>query len=380
LLHFIKRFLEEKLDFKVLKTDGKARLGRLTGTHGQTETPCFMPVGTLGAVKGLTWEQVKEMGYSLVLANVYHLYLRPGLEVIEEAGGIHSFTGWSDLVLTDSGGFQVFSLGKLMKITEEGVEFRSHVDGSKHFFTPEFVVEFEERIGVDIGMVLDECTPYPATYEYAKHSMERTLRWAKRSVEARTTDETALFGIVQGGVYEDLRLKCVEELTKLPFEGFAIGGLSVGEPKEEMYRITRLVAPNLPFEKPRYLMGVGTPEDILEAVEAGVDMFDCVMPTRNARNATLFTSYGKVNIKAARYRKDFTPPDPECDCYTCRNFTKAYLRHLYASGEVNAVILNTIHNLHFYARLMERIREAIREGRFREFKEEFLRKYRGEGG
>ena len=368
-----------ELEFNLLKTDGEARLGRLTGSHGQTETPCFMPVGTLGAVKGLTWEQVKGMGYSLVLANVYHLYLRPGLEVIEEAGGIHPFTGWDGLILTDSGGFQVFSLGKLMRITEEGVEFRSHIDGSKHFFTPEFVVEFEERIGVDIGMVLDECTPYPATYEYAKHSMERTLRWAKRSIEARTTSKTALFGIVQGGVYEDLRLKCVEEITKLPFEGFAIGGLSVGEPKEDMYRITRLVAPNLPFEKPRYLMGVGTPEDILEAVEAGVDMFDCVMPTRNARNGTLFTSYGRVNIKAAKYKKDFTPLDPNCDCYTCRNFTKAYLRHLYVSGEINAIILNTIHNLHFYARLMEGIRSSIKEGRFSQFKEEFLRGYRGEG-
>jgi len=365
--------------FTVVSTDGNSRYGKLIGTHGETETPCFMPVGTLGAVKGVTWKNVKEMGYSLVLSNVYHLYLRPGLEVIEEAGGIHSFTGWKDLILTDSGGFQVFSLGSLMKLTEEGVEFRSHLDGSKHFFTPEFVVEFEERIGVDIGMVLDECTPYPATYDYAKHSMERTLRWAKRSIEARTTDRTALFGIVQGGVYEDLRLKCVEEITKLPFEGFAIGGLSVGEPKEEMYRITRLVAPNLPPDKPRYLMGVGTPEDILEAVEAGVDMFDCVMPTRNARNGTLFTSYGKVNIKAAKYKKDFTPLDPNCDCYTCRNFTKAYLRHLYVSREVNSVILNTIHNLHFYAKLMEGIREAIKEGRFAQFKEEFLRKFRGEG-
>ena len=367
------------MEFKVLSTCGGARYGKLKGTHGETETPCFMPVGTLGAVKGVTWKNVKKMGYSLVLSNVYHLYLRPGLEVIEEAGGIHSFTGWKDLILTDSGGFQVFSLGSLMKLTEEGVEFRSHLDGSKHFFIPEFVVEFEERIGVDIGMVLDECTPYPATYDYAKHSMERTLRWAKRSIEARTTDRTALFGIVQGGVYEDLRLKCVEEITKLPFEGFAIGGLSVGEPKEEMYRITRLVAPNLPSDKPRYLMGVGTPEDILEAVEAGVDMFDCVMPTRNARNGTLFTSYGKVNIKAAKYKKDFTPLDPNCDCYTCRNFTKAYLRHLYVSREVNSVILNTIHNLHFYAKLMEGIREAIKEGRFAQFKEEFLRKFRGEG-
>ncbi|ADU96318.1 queuine tRNA-ribosyltransferase [Thermovibrio ammonificans HB-1] len=365
------------MKFRILAQEGFARSASFMGTHGQTETPCFMPVGTLGAVKGLTWEQVKGMGYSLVLANVYHLYLRPGLEVIEAAGGLHSFIGWNGLILTDSGGFQVFSLGRLMKIKEEGIEFRSHVDGSKHFFSPEFVVEFEERIGVDIGMVLDECTPYPATYEYAKHSMERTLRWAKRSIEARTTDKTALFGIVQGGVYEDLRLKCVEELVKLPFDGFAIGGLSVGEPKEEMYRITRLVAPKLPPDKPRYLMGVGTPEDILEAVEAGVDMFDCVMPTRNARNGTLFTSRGKINIKAAKYRKDFSPPDPECDCYTCRNFSKAYLRHLYASGEMNASILNTIHNLHFYAKLMERIREAIKGGYFTEFKREFLAKYRG---
>ncbi|WP_457678401.1 tRNA guanosine(34) transglycosylase Tgt [Thermovibrio sp.] len=363
------------MEFNVISTDGKARVGVLRGAHGETETPCFMPVGTLGAVKGLTWEQVKEMGYKLVLANFYHLYLRPGLEVIKEAGGIHSFTGWKGLILTDSGGFQVFSLGSLTKITEEGVEFRSHVDGSKHFFTPELVVRGEEEIGVDFGMVLDECTPYPATYEYAKHSMERTLRWAKRSIEARTTDKTAIFGIVQGGVYEDLRLRCVEELTKLPFDGFAIGGLSVGEPKEEMYRITRLVAPQLPFDKPRYLMGVGTPEDILEAVEAGVDMFDCVMPTRNARNGTLFTSYGKVNIKAAKYKRDFTPLDPECDCYTCKNFTKAYLRHLYASKEVNSVILNTIHNLHFYGKLMERIRVSIKEGRFKEFKEEFLSKF-----
>jgi len=368
------------VEFKLLSKDNSARYGLLKTPRGQTETPCFMPVGTLGAVKGLTWEQVKKMGYSLVLGNVYHLYLRPGLAVIEEAGGIHSFTGWSGLILTDSGGFQVFSLGKLMKITEEGVELRSHIDGSKHFFTPEFVVEFEERIGVDIGMVLDECTPYPATYEYAKLSMERTLRWARRSIEARTTDKTALFGIVQGGVYEDLRLKCAEELTKLPFEGFAIGGLSVGEPKEDMYRITRLVAPALPEDKPRYLMGVGTPEDILEAVEAGVDMFDCVMPTRNARNGTLFTWRGRVNIKAAKYKKDFSPLDPECDCYTCKNFTRAYLRHLYVSKEINSVILNTIHNLHFYAKLMEKIREAIREGRFKEFKEDFLKKYRGEGG
>ncbi len=363
------------LNFEILKTDGLARRGRLKGTHGETETPCFMPVGTLGAVKGVTWDKVEEMGYSLVLSNVYHLYLRPGLEVLKEAGGIHRFTGWKKLILTDSGGFQVFSLGKLMEIKEEGIAFKSHIDGSKHFFTPEFVVKFEEEAGVDIGMVLDECTPYPATYEYAKHSMERTVRWALRSLEARTTDATALFAIVQGGIYEDLRLRCVEELSRLPFDGYAIGGLSVGEPKDEMYRITRLVAPQLPHDKPRYLMGVGKPEDILEAVEAGIDMFDCVIPTRNARNGTLYTSTGRINIKSAKYKKDFSPPDPECDCFTCRNYSKAYLRHLYVSGEVNAVILNTIHNLHFYGKLMERIRKSIEEGRFAQFKEEFLKNY-----
>jgi queuine tRNA-ribosyltransferase len=292
-----------------------------------------------------------------------------------KAGGLHRFVNWNGLILTDSGGFQVFSLGKLMKITEDGIYFKSHIDGSEHFFSPELVVQFEEKMGVDIGMVLDECTPYPATYEYAKHSMERTVRWALRSVRARTTDKTAIFGIVQGGVYDDLRIKCVELLKDLPFEGFAIGGLSVGEPKEEMYRITELVAPLLPEEKPRYLMGVGKPEDIIKAVEAGVDMFDCVIPTRNARNGTLFTSRGKINIKSAKYKNDFSPPDPECDCYTCRNFTKAYLRHLYISKEINSAILNTIHNLYFYNNLMKRIREAIKSGKFQEFKEEFFSKY-----
>ncbi|GAB6075471.1 tRNA guanosine(34) transglycosylase Tgt [Desulfurobacterium crinifex] len=363
------------MEFQVLATDGRARYGKLKGTHGETETPCFMPVGTLGAVKGVTWNRISEMGYSLVLSNVYHLYLRPGIDLVEKAGGLHRFVNWNGLILTDSGGFQVFSLGKLMKITEDGIYFKSHIDGSEHFFSPELVVQFEERMGVDIGMVLDECTPYPATYEYAKHSMERTVRWALRSVRARTTDKTAIFGIVQGGVYDDLRIKCVELLKDLPFEGFAIGGLSVGEPKEEMYRITELVAPLLPEEKPRYLMGVGKPEDIIKAVEAGVDMFDCVIPTRNARNGTLFTSRGKINIKSAKYKNDFSPLDPECDCYTCRNFTKAYLRHLYISKEINSAILNTIHNLHFYNNLMKRIREAIKNGKFQEFKKEFFSKY-----
>ncbi|SNR69315.1 tRNA guanosine(34) transglycosylase Tgt [Desulfurobacterium atlanticum] len=364
------------LKFEIIETDGNARTGILKGTHGLTETPCFMPVATAGAVKGVRWEEIKESGYSLVLSNIYHLYLRPGIELIEKMGGLHRFINWNGLILTDSGGFQVFSLGDLMKLTEEGVYFRSHIDGSKHFFSPELVVEFEEKIGVDIGMVLDECTPYPATKEYALHSLERTYRWAKRSVEARSTDKTAIFGIVQGGVYDDLRLKSAKLTAELPFEGIAIGGLSVGEPKEDMYRITSLIAPKLPFEKPRYLMGVGKPEDIVVAVEHGVDMFDCVMPTRNARNGTLFTWNGKLNIKSAKYKEDEKPIDETCDCYTCKNFSRAYLRHLFAAKEINALILNSIHNLHFYSKLMEKIRKAIKEKRFKEFKQEFFSKYK----
>lgn len=363
------------MEFKVLATDGRARYGKLKGSHGETETPCFMPVGTLGAVKGVTWDRISEMGYSLVLSNVYHLYLRPGIETIERAGGIHRFLNWNGLILTDSGGFQAFSLGKLVKITDEGIYFRSHIDGSEHFFSPELVVQLEERMGVDIGMVLDECTPYPSTYEYAKHSMERTVRWALRSIRARTTKRSAVFGIVQGGMYDDLRKTCVELLSELPFEGFAVGGVSVGEPKEEMGRITELVTSYLPIDKPRYLMGVGKPEDIIRAVGTGIDMFDCVIPTRNARNGTLFTSQGKINIKSARYKNDFNPPDPDCNCYTCRNFTNAYLRHLYVSNEINSIILNTIHNLYFYNNLMKKMREAIKEHKFQLFKEEFLSSY-----
>jgi queuine tRNA-ribosyltransferase len=364
------------LNFKVLACDGRARYGVLETSHGKVETPCFMPVGTAGAVKGVTWGLIRDLGYSLVLSNLYHLYLRPGIELIEELGGIHKFIGWKGAVLTDSGGFQVFSLGDLMKITEEGVYFRSFIDGSKHFFTPEVVINYEERIGVDIGMVLDECTPYPSTKEYAKHSMERTLRWAERSVKARRRKETAVFGIVQGGVFDDLRVKSAEETSKLPFDGFAIGGVSVGEPKEDMYRITDIVSSVLPEEKPRYLMGVGKPEDLVYAVSKGVDMFDCVIPTRNARNGMLFTWNGKVVIKNSKYRDDFLPIDSECNCYTCKNFSRAYLRHLFISKEINAVILNTIHNLYFYEELMRKMREAIKEGRFQDFKEEFLSRYK----
>ncbi len=364
------------LKFEIIETDNKARTGILTGTHGTSKTPCFMPVATAGAVKGVKWEEIEKSGYSLVLSNIYHLYLRPGIELIEKTGGIHKFTNWNGLILTDSGGFQVFSLGDLMKLTEEGVYFRSHIDGSKHFFSPELVVKFEEKIGVDIGMVLDECTPYPATRDYALHSLERTYRWAKRSIEARTSNKTAIFGIVQGGVFEDLRVLSARLTSGLPFDGIAIGGLSVGEPKEDMYNITSLVTPLLPFEKPRYLMGVGKPEDIVVAVEYGVDMFDCVMPTRNARNGTLFTRNGKLNIKSARYKTDERPIDEECDCYTCKNFSRSYLRHLFAAKEINALILNSIHNLHFYGRLLEKIRKAIKGQKFSEFKQEFFANYK----
>ncbi len=363
------------LDFKVLKVDGRARYGLLSTAHGVVETPCFMPVATAGAVKGVTWDLIRASGYSLVLSNLYHLYLRPGIDLIEELGGIHKFVGWKGPILTDSGGFQVFSLGDLMKVTEEGVYFKSHIDGSSHFFSPELVIDFEERIGVDIGMVLDECTPYPATKEYARHSMERTLRWAERSVAVRKQSRTAIFGIVQGGVFEDLRVKCAQEISGFPFDGFAIGGVSVGEPKEDMYRVTDVVSSILPEEKPRYLMGVGKPEDLVYAVSKGVDMFDCVIPTRNARNGLLFTWKGRIIIKNSRYKDDGLPIDPGCTCYTCRNFSRAYLRHLFISKEINAVILNTIHNLHFYSELMSKIREAIQEGKFSEFREEFLNSY-----
>jgi len=362
------------MKFRILYKDGKARCGILDLKGKVVETPCFMPVGTAGSVKGVTWKELRSIGYNLVLANVYHLFLKPGLKVIEEAGGIHAFTGWNGLFLTDSGGFQIYSLAGMVKVTDEGVYFRSHIDGSQHFLTPELVVEFEQRIGVDIGMVLDECLPYPAPEGAVAQAVDRTIQWAERSLAVHS-GEMALFGIVQGGFYPGERLRCLEHITAMPFDGFAIGGLSVGEPQEKMWRMTRFLAPLLPEEKPRYLMGVGRPQDVLEAVACGIDMFDCVIPTRNARNGTLFTSRGKLNIKSAVFKDDYRPPDPECDCYTCTNFSRAYLRHLYNSGEVNAVILNTIHNLYFYSKLMQGIRESIKKGRFEDFKATFLEKF-----
>lgn len=353
-----------------------ARLGRLHTPHGVIETPIFMPVGTQATVKAMTPEELKEMEAQIILSNTYHLYLRPGHELVEKAGGLHKFMNWDRPILTDSGGFQVFSLGDLRKITEEGVEFRSHLDGSKHFLSPEKAIEVENALGADIIMAFDECAPYPADRKYVKNSLERTTRWAKRCKDAHKNPDTqALFGIVQGGMYRDLREQSAAEIIALDFPGYAIGGLSVGEPKELMYEVLDYTAPLLPKDKPRYLMGVGSPDDLLEGVIRGVDMFDCVLPTRIARNGTAMTSQGKVVIKNAKYFDDFSPLDPECDCYTCKNYTKAYLRHLYKANEILSSRLMSTHNLHFLIRLMKDVRQAIMEDRLLDFKAEFYQKY-----
>ncbi|SMF79073.1 tRNA guanosine(34) transglycosylase Tgt [Pseudobacteriovorax antillogorgiicola] len=352
--------------FKVHKTDGRARLGQMTLAHGVVNTPIFMPVGTVGSVKSLVPEDLKTLGAEIILGNTYHLYLRPGLDVIRHFNGLHKFIQWDKPILTDSGGFQIFSLGQLRKITEEGCVFQSHIDGKKINLTPELAVEIQETIGADIHMVLDECTPYPATPEEAKHSMERSLRWAKRCREVKSRDELWQFGIVQGGMYHDLRKQSLEGLGELGFEGFSIGGLSVGEPKPAMRETTDFCCEHLPEDKPRYLMGVGTPLDIIESVNYGVDMFDCVMPTRNGRNGTLFTSLGKVNIKNQKHQFDESPLDPECSCYTCQNFSRSYLRHLFIAKEITALRLLTLHNLTYYLHLIHDIRDAIREDRFQD--------------
>ena len=369
-------------EFKILAKDGNARAGILKTPHGEIETPVYMPVGTLGTVKAVTHREVKEIGYKLILGNTYHLYLRPGLEVIKEAGGLHKFISWNGALLTDSGGFQVFSLARKkgqasVKITEEGVIFRDHLAGDLHLFTPEFVAYIEEVLGADIIMPLDVVVPYPTTYENAAEALERTLRWLERFIKARTRDDQALFGIVQGAFWKDLRRESA--LKTMEFDeylfGYSIGGLSVGEDANTMYEMTEVVTELLPWHKPRYLMGVGKPENIIESVERGVDMFDCVFPTRVARTGTLYTTYGKLNIGNRKYAKDFNPPDPECDCYTCRNYSRAYLRHLFNVDEITAYILNTIHNLSFYKRLMDQMREAIIKGSFQKWKREFYRKY-----
>ncbi len=353
-----------------------ARRGVIHTQHGDIQTPIFMPVGTQATVKSMTPEELKEeVKAQIILSNTYHLYLRPGQEIVKEAGGLHNFMKWDRPILTDSGGFQVFSLSSLRKITEEGVAFHSHLDGSKHLFTPESVMKTEEDLGADIIMAFDECCPYPSTYEYTKNSMERTTRWAKRCKEAHTTENQALFGIIQGGFFEDLRKKSAEDLIALDLPGYAIGGISVGEPKEEFLKMLYYTTPLMPKDKPRYLMGVGTPDYLIEAALAGIDMCDCVLPTRIARNGTALTSHGKVVVRNATYERDWTPLDPECDCYTCKNYTRAYIRHLVKANEILGVRLLSIHNLRFLTRLMENIRTAIENDCLGDFRTEFYKKY-----
>ena len=355
------------MKFELLATDGAARRGRLTLAHGTVDTPAFMPVGTYGAVKAMSPDEVKALGAQIVLGNTFHLWLRPGLEVIAAHGGLHRFMGWDGPILTDSGGFQVFSLGALRKISEEGVKFASPVNGDRLFLTPEESMRIQRVLNSDIVMIFDECTPYPATPAEAAKSMRLSLRWAERSKQAHEGNPNALFGIVQGGMFEDLRDASLAGLTQIGFDGYAIGGLSVGEPKADMQRILAHTAPRLPQARPRYLMGVGTPEDLVNAVAQGIDMFDCVLPTRNARNGWLFTSEGIVKLRNSRYRTDLRPADPACPCYTCAHFTRAYLHHLQRVNEILGARLNTIHNLHYYQGLMSGLRAAIRDGRLEQF-------------
>ena len=350
--------------FSLTKTSGRARRGRLELAHGTVETPIFMPVGTVGSVKSLLPCDLKTLGAEIILGNTYHLYQRPGMEVIRSFGGLHRFIGWDKPILTDSGGFQIFSLGKLNKIDEQAAHFRSHLDGRKISLSPELAVKIQETIGSDIHMVLDECTPYPATREEASTSMQRSMRWANRCRKAKKIDELWQFAIVQGGMYEDLRVQSCKHLTDIDFEGYAIGGLSVGEPKPAMREMTALSCDHLPSDKPRYLMGVGTPLDLVESVALGVDMFDCVMPTRNGRNGTLFTSHGRINIKNARHQFDHGPLDEQCACYTCQTFSRSYLRHLFIANELSALRLFSLHNLTYYLRLVSDMRKAIDEDRY----------------
>lgn len=354
-----------------------ARLGRLHTPHGTFETPMFMPVGTQATVKTLSPEELYEMGSQVILSNTYHLFLRPGHELVQKAGGLHKFMNYKHGMLTDSGGFQVFSLGAMRKITEEGVMFRSHIDGSKKFLSPEIATNVQEALGADIAMAFDECIPYPADYDYAKQSTERTTRWAKRCLEAHTREDQSLFGIVQGGMYPELRKLSVQQLTELDFAGYGIGGLSVGEPKPMMYDILGQTTVDMPKDKARYLMGVGTADCIVEAVNLGVDMFDCVFPTRVARNGTAMTNYGRLVVRNACYAEDFSPIEEGCGCYTCRNFSRAYIRHLFKAEEIFALRLLTIHNLYFLLNFTKRIRQAIAEDRFPEFRERFLQNYHG---
>lgn len=362
--------------FKLLATEGSARAGELYTAHGKVLTPVFMPVGSQATVKTLTPDEIKETGYNMILANTYHLYLRPGMEVIKKMGGLHKFMAWDGSILTDSGGYQVFSLSGFRKMTDEGIKFRSHIDGSEHFLTPELATEYQEILGSDIMMVLDECSAYGDKKEKIAGAMERTHKWAERCLNAHKTNEQMLFAIVQGGVFPDLREQSARTLREMDFPGYAIGGLSVGEPKDVMLDILGKTTPFLPEDKPRYLMGVGAPDDLVEGVARGVDMFDCALPTRVARNGALFTLKGRINIRRTTYSKQESPIDMDCDCYTCRNFSAAYLSHLFRSEELLALRLATIHNLRFMRNLMVKIRNSILMGRFEEFRKEYLTKYK----
>jgi queuine tRNA-ribosyltransferase len=360
------------VEFQLIASDQAARRGRLAFARGTVETPAFMPVGTYGTVKAMTPEELEGLGAEIILGNTFHLWLRPGTEVIRAHGDLHDFTHWHRPILTDSGGFQVYSLGAMRKITEQGVHFRSPVDGAKVFMGPEESMQIQRELGSDIVMIFDECTPYPATEQEARESMELSLRWAARSKAAHADNPNALFGIVQGGVFSDLRARSLDALSEIGFDGYAVGGLSVGEPPEDRWRVLDFLSRRLPAARPRYLMGVGTPEDIVEAVARGIDMFDCVMPTRNARNGHLFTHDGVVRIRNAVHQDDTRPLDEACDCYTCRNYSRAYLRHLLRCNEILGARLNTIHNLYYYQNLMRNIRAAIAAGRFGSFRDDFF--------
>jgi queuine tRNA-ribosyltransferase len=363
--------MKKRMAYELINTDGKARRGRLTFERGTVETPAFMPVGTYGTVKGMKSEEVEATGAQIILGNTFHLMLRPGTDIIEQHGGLHGFMNWDKPILTDSGGFQVFSLGKMRKITEEGVRFSSPVNGEKIMLTPERSMEVQRSLNSDVVMIFDECTPYPATHKESKDSMELSLRWAQRSKDAHGDSPNALFGIVQGGMFEDLREVSINGLKAIDFDGYAIGGLSVGEPKADMIRILDHTAPLIPKNKPRYLMGVGKPEDLVEGVRRGIDMFDCVMPTRNARNGHLFVNTGVIKIRNASNKTDTGPLDPTCDCYTCKNYSRAYLHHLDKCKEILGSQLNTLHNLHFYQKVMQGLRDAIEQGKLDAFVEEF---------
>ena len=368
------------LEIKHVDKETGARYGILHTPHGDCEVPMFMPVGTLATVKTLSPEELKEMGAGTILGNTYHLSIRPGADIVAKAGGLHKFMNWDGPILTDSGGFQVFSLAENRKITEEGVEFRNHLNGDKLFFSPEVSIEIQEKLGSDIAMSFDECIPWPADYNYVKKSTERTLRWAKRGLLAHKKEDQALFGIVQGGDYEDLRKMCAEELVKMDFPGYSIGGTSIGEPKEKFFEMVEFAIKYLPQDKPRYVMGIGSIDYVLGSIERGVDMFDCVLPTRLARHGALMTSHGRVNIKNEKYKEDFTPLDDKCDCYCCKNYTKAYLRHLYICDETFGKRLLSIHNVRFLIHLVEKARKAIKEDRYKEFKEETLKEFGDERG